>query len=173
MNRRGEITTATVILISLGALLLAPILLKTGNLFDRSADASNRRTAASLSGNDIVQITQVAAANDMNVTIDRSVSESKEVTDPKLTIGQKVGRFFAGLGMWGIIFIAISLLVFGGAPLVWLARKYAVMRQAFKNTVAAIRETDDDTYAKLKPKLAAKHDRRDRKLVDKMKAELQ
>ena len=174
MKERGEIATATIILIALGAVLLAPILLKTGNPFDRSASPSDRRTVEAVSGKDLVKITNVVATAErpLTVEIDRSVEASKEVTDPKLTVGQKIGRFFGGLGTWAIIAIGVSLAlgIVTPAGLAWRAR--SAWKNAFKNTVEGVRDLDEETYQKVVPKLAAKQDKRDKKLVDRVKAEL-
>lgn len=173
-RQNGEIATATVVIIAVAAVLLTPLILKTGNPFDRSADPSNRRTASAISGRDIVEITNTVAASDQPVTVkvDRSVEASAEVTDPKLTLGQKIGRFFSGLGTWVVLaLLAACILIPGFAlGLVWRARN--AWKNAFKNTVAGVRDLDDETYQKAIPKLAARQDRRDKKLVDRVKAEL-
>lgn len=173
-GQRGEIATATVVIIAVAAVILTPLMLKTGNPFDRSADPSNRRTAAAISGKDIVEITrEVAKAEEpVTVRVDRSVEASKEVTDPKLTIGQKIGRFFAGLGTWAVIGVLFAIFVLGVSPAAMIAWSRHKLKSAFRNTVAAIREVDDETYSKLKPHLAARQDKRDKRLIDKVKAEL-
>lgn len=173
-NQRGEIATATVILICGAFFLLAPIIMKNGNPFDRSADPSDRRTASAISGKDIVEITNAVAVAEQPVTVkvDRSVEASKEVTDPKLTIGQRVGRFFSGLGTWAVVLIVIALAlgIITPAGLAWRARN--AWKTAFKNTVEGVRDLDEETYQKVAPKLAAKQDKRDKKLVDRVKMEL-
>lgn len=173
-SQRGEVATATVILIAVGTFLLAPILFKNGNPFDRSADPSNRRTASAISGKDIVEITNTVASAEgpVSVRVDRSVDASKEVTDPKLTLSQRIGRLVAGLGTWGLVYVFVSLAFFGGAPIVWLWKKYAGMKETMKRTVQAIRELDDDTYKRVAPKLSEKMDKKHKKVVDKLKAEL-
>ena len=169
-RRSGEIATATAILIAVGVALVAFLYPKI-NPFNGAADLANRRSASATSTEEIIRLSKSAPEHE--VVIERRSATSDEVTDPKLTVGQRIGRFFAGVGTWGLVFICVSLLFFSGAPIIWAVRKYAVMKQAFKNTVAAIRETDEDTFAKLKPNLEAKHDRRDRQMVDKIKSELQ
>lgn len=173
-GQRGEIATATVVVIAVLSVILAPLILKTGNPFDRSADPANRRSASAMSGRDIVDITKAVAASEEPVTVhvDRSVTASAEVTDPKLTVGQRVGRFFSGLGTWALILLVAALglgLVTPAGLLAWSRHKY---RSAFKNTIAAVRDLDEDTYQKVVPKLAARQDRRDKVLVDKVKSEL-
>ena len=171
-NQRGF--TGVEILAVVAVVLLVPIVMKTGNPFDRSADPANRRTASAISGKDIVEITNQVAESEKPVTvkIDRSVEASSEVTDPKLTLSQKVGRFFAGLTTWTLVFLFVSLAFFGGAPIVWLWRKYANMKETMKRTVQAIRELDDDTYKRVAPKLSDKMDKKHKKTVDKLKMEL-
>ena len=174
LNNRGEVTLAVVAVVAVLTVLLTPVLMKGSNPFDRSADPANRRTATEVSGNDIVKITNTVAASDKPVTveIDRSVNVTHEVTDPKLTLSQKIGRFFSGLTTWALVFILVSVFVFGGAPIVWLWGKYVNMKETMKRTVQAIRELDDDTYKRVAPKLSDKMDRKHKKTVDKLKAEL-
>lgn len=173
-NEKGEIATLTIILIAVVAAVLAPVVLKNGNPFDRSADPSNRRTASSLSGRDVVEITKAVAASDEPVTvkIDRSVEAHAEVTDPKLTIGQKLGRFFAGLGTWSLIGLLFAVFVLGISPAAILAWSRHTWKSAFKNTVAGIRDLDEETYKKATSSIAKHQDRRDKQKVDKVKASL-
>ncbi len=95
-----------------------------------------------------------------------------EESTPKKTLGMKIGEFFANLTTWGLLFVGGSLLFFGGAPIVFVFRKYLIMKQALKNTVAGIRAVDAETYEKLKPALAENHDRQDKIVIDKIKTEL-
>jgi hypothetical protein len=141
------------------------------NLFDNSADPANRRTAETLSGRDIVSITKAVSEVEgpVTVSVDRSVEASKEVTDPKLTAGQRIGRFFSGLGLWALLGLGLLLLTPLGAVL-WKLYTY---RSAFKNTVAGIRDIDDkDVYEKATRCIAVSQNKRDKRLVDRMKAEL-
>lgn len=174
-NQRGEVATLTVVVIAVLSVLLAPLVLKGGNPFDRSADPSNRRTASEVSGSDIVKITNQVAQSDrpLTVEIDRSVHASAEVTDPKLTAGQKIGRFFSGLGTWGLVMLfgGIALAIF--TPLGGALWKMFTYRSAFKNTVAGIRDIDDpEAYQKAVRSIAVQQNKRDKQLVDKMKSEL-
>jgi hypothetical protein len=169
---KGEAVTIALVAVAavLGVLLFGNKL----NPFDRSADPSNRRTASAISGRDIVEITNAVAESEKPVTVkvDRSFEASHEVTDPKLTLGQKIGRFFAGLGNLSLLLFFAGLAICILTPIggiLWDRWKY---KHAFKNTVSAVRELDDDTFQKLAPKLAAKQDKRDKVLVDKVKAEL-
>lgn len=172
MNQKGF--TGIEILAVVAVVLLVPIVMKTGNPFDRSADPANRRTASAISGKDIVEISNAVAGSEkpMTVKVDRSVEASAEVTDPKLTLSQKIGRFVSGLSTWTLLLGVGVFVLFGGTPFVILWRKYLEYRQAMKATVSAIRETDAETYERLKPHLAGKMDRRDKRVVDKMKREL-
>jgi hypothetical protein len=138
------------------------------NPFSSAADPANRRSATS--GEEIVKIVKAAGEADREVIIERR--DHSEVTDPKLTVGQRIGRFFAGLGTWSVAAILFAIFVLGLSPAAILAWSRHVWKKAFKNTVSAIRDTDEETYEKLKPKLAARHDKRDKRLVDVVKAEL-
>lgn len=179
MNRRGEIATLTVVAIAAVALFLgtlAPSLNPFHGLFGGQQSAANQK-ASWTRQDEIQKPVLLSSAGGVPIAVgtqvERHYNTGVDERPVKLTLGQRIGRFFAGLGTWGLIFIVVSLVFFGGTPIVWLFRKYTVMKHAFKNTVSAIRETDEETYAKLKPKLQAKHDKRDRQLIDKLKAELQ
>lgn len=174
-SRRGEIATATVIIIAVAAVLLTPFIMKGANPFDRSADPSNRRTASALSGRDLVEITNAVSASEqpVSVKVDRSVEAHQEVTDPKLTPGQKIGRFFSGLGTWALIGILIAVFVLGISPAAILGWSRHTWRSAFKNTVEGIRNLDDkEAYEKVTRSVAISQNKRDKRLVDRLKSEL-
>lgn len=141
------------------------------NPFSNAADPANRRTASAISGRDVVEITNAVANSDKPVTVrvDRSMESSEEITDPKLTLGQRVGRFFSGLGTWGLILVALCIFTpLGGA--IW---KWWSYRTAFKNTVAGIRDIEDpEAYQKAVRSIAIQQNKRDKVLVDRMKSEL-
>lgn len=104
--------------------------------------------------------------------IERHYTTSKSVTQPKLTFMQKIGNFISNLSWTAVIFIVVSLVFFGGAPIVWAVKKYFGLRNAFKNTIAGIRDLPPEVYEKATDTLAKAQDTADKKLVDKMKAEL-
>lgn len=104
--------------------------------------------------------------------IERTVNANLDTTPGKLTLGQKIGKFFAGLSFWGIIFVIVSLAFFGGAPIMWVARKFFKARAALKATVAAIENMNSDEKEKLKAHLAATQDTKDKAYIAKLKAEI-
>jgi len=97
---------------------------------------------------------------------------SAEETEPKLTLGQKIGNFFSGLSMTGLLFILISLLFFGGAPIVWAVKKYFAVKNALRNTVKAIKEIEPEHFEWIKPTLAANQDKADKVIIAKIKGDL-
>lgn len=181
-KQRGEIATATVIIIAVVTVLFAPLVLKNGNPFDRSADPSNRRTASAISGRDIVNITNAVADSEKPVTVhvDRSIEASSEVTDPKLTLGQRIGRFFEGLGTWAVVGVLFAVFVLGVSPAAILAWSRARWKGFSKNLVGGVRllgKEDPEAYEKVTKKIglqqkASGKARRDEKLVDKVKSEM-
>ena len=173
-NQRGVLDTLAVVLIAVVSVIVTPLILKNSNPFDRSADPANRRTASAISGRDIVDITKEVAKSPEPVTvhIDRSVEAKAEVTDPKLTLSQKIGRFISGLSIWALLAIIAGFAVFGVGFPAMLFQKYLLMKETMKRTVQAVRELDDDTYKKVAPKLSDNMDRSHKKVVDKLKAEL-
>lgn len=179
MNQRGEITTAVAIGIAAVALLvgtIAPSLNPFNNLFGaHSAPSAANQKATWTTTDEVIKPVLLRQGDTVAVgqQIERHYDTGTEERPVKLTLMQRIGRFFAGLTTTAFIFILVSLLFFGGVPIVWAFHKYAVIKQALKNTVAAIRDLPEDQYKAVTPKLAAKHDRRDRKVIDKIKMELQ
>ena len=170
-NNKGF--TGIEILVVVACVLLVPVVLKS-NPFDRSADPSNRRTASAISGKDIVEITNTVASSDKPVTVrvDRSVDASSEVTDPKLTLSQKFGRFVSGMSTWMLILAGVVLFFFGTGPFIAMWQKYRTMKETMKRTVVAVKELDDETASKVKDKLSKKMDTPHKRVVDRLKTEL-
>lgn len=101
----------------------------------------------------------------------------------KLTYGERIGEFFAGLTTWGIIILLVLFFAFGITPaavVTWIKnRKLKATEadlekrtQALRNTVAALREVPDDVWPKIKQLLEAKHDRQDKVIIDEIKKDL-
>lgn len=180
LGNKGEIATLTVLAIAAVALLvgtLAPTLNPFNSVFGKGAQPDASKQTASWTKQTEIQTPVLLETKSgdhaaVGTKVERVYDTGAEARPVKLTFGERIGAFFAHLTTWGVVFVIVSLVFFGGAPLVWLSKKYFDMKGAFKNTVAAIREVDHDTYEKLKPKLEAKHDKKDRKMVDKIKSEL-
>lgn len=174
-NERGEVATALLVAIALGSLILGLALPKLNPFKAFEKTAANKKaswTRQTEKATPVVLTDKAGKAVAVGTATEKIYDTGMESTVPKPTLGERIGAFFASLTTWGLAFVGVSLLFFGGAPLVWVARKYFVMKQALKNTVAAIREADNETYEKLKPKLAAAHDKQDRQVIDKLKTEL-
>lgn len=101
--------------------------------------------------------------------VERTYSAGYEQVSPRLTLGQRIGRFFGGLTLWGLAFIAVSLAFFGGAPIVWVWARYLKMRRALANTSEAIERMNKSDYEKLRPLLLQEQDEADRKTIKRMK----
>ena len=176
-NQRGEVATLVVVGIAAVALLVGTIMPKLNpfnNLFGGGHLDASKQTAT-WSRQDEIQTPVLLKSGDaiaVGTKVERHYDTGTEEKPLALTFAQRIGKFFAGLTTWGLIFIIASLAFFGGAPLIWLFRKYSVIKQTLRSTIAAIRETDNETFEKLKPHLAEHHDRRDKKIVDKIKSEL-
>lgn len=175
MRERGEIATAIIVAGALGIFILGLALPKFTNIKLFEKTAANKKASWSKESKKkepVILFDQNKKAVGVATREEYLYETGMESGTPAPTLGEKIGSFFANLTTAGLIFVGVSLLFFGGAPLVWMARKYHIMKHAFKNTVQAIREIDDETYSKIKPVLAAKHDKSDRKIVDKLKTEL-
>jgi len=99
------------------------------------------------------------------------VANSSE-TPEKLSFIQRLGRWIGSLSLLAALFIMASIAFFGGAPILWAVKKYYTVKNALKNTVAAIDNIDPADFEKIKPKLAAEQDTTDKKLIAKLKAEI-
>ena len=180
-NQRGEITLAILIAVAVGSLFVGMITPKISpfkNFFGSSDSAVGKKASYTTQVEKIKpKVYHLNKAGDVVIVNDVELSYNTGIDQnvPKPTLGQRIGSFFFGLTTWSIIFIIVSLLFFGGAPLLWIARKYFVMKQAAINTVAGIRELkskEPEAYQKLVPILAANHDKQDKVVVDKIKTEL-
>lgn len=176
IGRRGEAVTLVLVGVAVAALVFAAVpQLNPFRLFGAAhTDSAAGKESSSFSKQSLtpVILSSPQTPGQAVVAYQQTYETGEAVKTPRLTLGQRIGRFFSGLTLWGVVFVIVSLAFFGGAPIVWLWRKYATMKAAFKNTVSAIRETDDETFAKIKPHLAAKQDKRDKRIVDKLKSEL-
>lgn len=104
--------------------------------------------------------------------VERTINANLDTTPGKLTIGQRIGRFFMGLSFWGVIFVIVSLVFFGGSPIIWLAGKFFKARAALKATVAAIEQMNAEDKERLKMRLAQTQDTTDKAYIAKLKAEI-
>lgn len=174
-NQRGEVVTAVLIAVALGSLLVGLVLPKLNPFKAFERTAANKKaswTRQTEKSTPVLLTDKAGKAIATGTATERIYDTGIEQSVPAPTLGQRIGSFFFGLTTWGLLAVLASLLFFGGAPLVWLARKYFVIRQALKNTVVGIRQADAETFEKLKPALEANHDKRDKVVIDKIKAEL-
>lgn len=104
--------------------------------------------------------------------IERTVNANLDTTPGKKTIGQIIGGWIAGLSIMGLLFVVLSLVFFGGAPILWVVRKYFKARAALKSTVAAIEQMNAEEKDKLKVTLAQTQDTQDKAYIAKLKAEI-
>lgn len=180
MNQRGEVVTIVVVAVAAALLLgslapkLNPINWVTGNgtstvpmdktKYDRKKIISE---PVLLTRGDHVAVGQ---------RYEESYEKGEDSSERRATLGERIGGFFASLTAAGVIFVIISLLFFGGVPLLWLARKYFVVKHALTKTVMGIKklkENDAVYYEQhVKPTLLQKHDKADSNVIDKIKSRL-
>lgn len=174
-NQKGEIATAVIIAIAMGSLLLGLVLPKLSpfKMFEKSA--GNKKASFTLQKESSTPVLleskdgkTVALGKKTELFYNTGMDESV----PKPTLGERIGSFFFGLTTTSILTIIGGFLFFPIPFAAWGVRKYFGIKQALTNTVKAIRETDPTTYEALKPKLSAAHDKKDKVLIDKIKAEI-
>ena len=177
LNQRGEITTLVLVAVGLVSLLvgtLAPTLNPFNRLFGAGApSAANQK--ASWTKQDEIQTPVILKAGDtvaVGTRIERHYDTGAEEKPVKLTFTQRIGQFFAHLSTLAFIGIVVSLVFFGGAPLVWIAGKFFKARAALTATVAAIEKMSTDEKEKLKVHLAATQDTHQKVYIAKLKSEL-
>ena len=101
----------------------------------------------------------------------------------KMTFGERIGEFFAGLTTWALLALAGLFLAFGITPamVVRWAKNRSLERetadkekyqQTLTRTVSAIRAMPEEAYKTLAPILKDKHDLADKKVIDQIKGEL-
>lgn len=118
-----------------------------------------------------VYVGKDAAGKDVVASeIHRTYTAGSDETPAKLTIGQRIGQFFGKLSLWGIVFVAVSLIFFGGAPIMWVFGKYLTAKHALLNTVEAIERMKSDDKEKFKSMLLQEQDTKDVNYIKKLKA---
>lgn len=183
-NMRGEGATVLIILIAGAFLLLGPKIPDLSKIFT----GEKPQQKASWSNETVTHTPIILRKDDDAVLATKTEHTFNSGTDErpvKLTVADRVVRFFEGLGWWAILFIVISLLL-GGWPIVMLINGYRAMKSALKNTISGIRKVSDttvicrkcgdtvvvDSYATVVASLDAKQDKKDKVLIDKLKSEL-
>lgn len=174
LNKRGEVLTYV-----LGSVLIAFILgtfipdinpfhamKPKPNTYSSDWDRGERRSTP-----------KVAVFEDGKVAVFHEIEESfdkgSEKTVPKLTVMQKVGEFFSNLSFFSFVtIIVVGVLIFA-TPLGRLLWSRHVWKSAFENTVAGVRDIDDrEAYEKATRAIAIHQNKRDKRLVDVVKAKL-
>lgn len=187
-NNRGEVTTLIVIGVAVVSLIIGGLIPNPVKFFQRQSEPGTE--SRTYDTKDIIITPFVSIDDNGKTTVANKVEEhyakGNDKRTLKQTLGQRLAGFIASLGTWGIV------LLFGGlalgiiTPAGIFARSRHVMKSAFKNTVNGIRGIKDttvtcrkcgdtvtiDTYAHVSKALAEEQDKRDKVLIDKIKAEL-
>lgn len=175
MNRRGEVVTLVLVAVAVTALAVAALpALNPFRSLSGGGDSASGKEASSFSKQveRPIILSSPQVPNQAVVAYERTYETGAKTFTPKLTLGQRIGAFFERLTTWGVVLVIVLLATGCITPAALIAWSRHTIRSAFKNTVSAIRETDDETFGKLKSKLAEKHDKRDKRIVDKLKGEL-
>jgi hypothetical protein len=188
-GQKGEALTIALVAI-IGTLLVTsaiPSLNIVGKVFGGGGSV---KAPAEEAWKDQTQITEpvvvgVTPAGDKVIAFKqtREFRSGASKSSAKMTYGERVGAFLAGMTNLGIIGLVIGFLFFGLTPgmvVNWIKNRRikrieadkAKKEQALTNTVAALRDVPPDLWAQLKPLLAAKQDRQDKVVIDEVKAKL-
>ena len=95
-----------------------------------------------------------------------------ETTPGRLTLGEKIGNWFSGLGVLAIIALVVGLVLCPGATLAWLIKLLFKWKRAMRETVAAIKESKAIENAELHNALKDKQSVETKKIVGQIKADL-
>lgn len=103
---------------------------------------------------------------------ERTYTAGSNETVEQLSFMQRVGRWIGGLTGGAIIFIIVSLVFFGGAPIIWAMKKYYTVKNSLKKVVEGVdelAEKDKEAQDQLKTSLSMKMDTNEKKLIQKIK----
>lgn len=106
------------------------------------------------------------------VGYENTYKASASETIPPLRLSQKIGRWIASLSLAGFLFLVISLLFFGGAPIIWIYGKFLRARSALKRTIMGIEELNAADQKNVKSMLFAIQDTKDKLYIADLKAEI-
>ena len=196
MNQKGE--ALTIIAVTAAATLLVVSLIPNLDIFGKIFGGGSTPKAPTEEiwkeqTEEVIPRTGIVAATGEQVIAfeKRKTFRSGASKSPtKLSYGERIGEFFAGLTTFGLIVFIGLFLLFGITPAMvvnWFKNRKikreeamlaAVMEdkakkeQALKNTVAALRDLPDEVWPKVRQLLEAKHDKQDRIVIDDIKKEL-
>lgn len=116
-------------------------------------------------------LTGIDGKNYVSNKTEKRLSINLDTTTKKPGFFQRVGGFFGGLGFWLIVLLVLGLVFAPGITIPFLLAKYHQYRNAFKQTVAAIKESKAvDENQKLHDALKSRQDDSTKKLVGELKA---
>lgn len=176
-NNRGEVLT--IVLVSVAVLLLAAPKLNPINWITGSGTSTAPTEKSKYDRKKILSEPILLTKGD-HVAVGQRYEEvyekGEDMRERKLTITERIGGFFTSLTTAGFAFVIISLLFFGGAPIVWIANKYFKMKGALVATVKGIKEVkvkDAQLYESIvKPSLLTKQDAAHSAIIDKLKTKI-
>lgn len=176
-NQRGEIATALIIVMVVGGVLVGALgatKLNPLKLFHR--DAANKKaswTKQVEKSKPVLLTDKSGKAVALGTEFERVYDTGKDEFTPAPTYGERVGAFLAGLTNVGLIALVAGILFFPGALAAWGVKKYADMRGVAKTIIAGVREAPPEAAEQVKNVIAVKQDKNQKKIVAKLKGELQ
>lgn len=181
INNRGEIATAIVILIAAGCLAVGTLAPKLNpiNWITGNSTSSVPKEKSKYERKKFLSEPVLLSKGD-HVAVGQRTEElyekGEDQSERKTTFGERIGGFISSMTVTSIVFILISLIFFGGAPIVWVAKKYFKTKAALTATISGIKEVkkkDPNLYENIvKPELLKKHDKADSKVIDKIKSQI-
>jgi hypothetical protein len=172
-NRRGEVLTTLAIVLGLG--LVVGTVVPQINPLNWFKSTPNTESGKEASKETIRTPLFYEGSRGVEVAykVEERSSNSEFKRTPKLTLMQKVGNWISNLSFFWFVVLGLGLLTGMVTPAAIFARLRHVWKTAFKNTVDGIRAVDDEeAYKKVTAKIAQKQDKRDKRLVDRVKQEL-
>lgn len=175
-NQKGEIATATIVLIAAGALVVGLLTGSKGNLFSfLQKSAANKK--ASFSKQSEIHTPVILQSKDgktvaVGTKVENLYETGMEDGEPVLTYGQRVAKFFAGLTNLAFLVLIVGLIFFPvltiGALRAWGMKHY----KTAKAIVQGVKEAPPEAAAQVKASIAVVMDKKEKKVVDEIKKDL-
>ncbi len=176
MNQRGEIATATIIIIAAGALIVG--LLTGSNINPLSffqKTASNKKASFSKQteiSTPVILKDGSGRAIAVGTKVENYYDTGMEDGTPILTYGQRIAKFFAGLTNLTLLIILACLILFPGATLLAMRNWGMKYYNTLKTTVKGIKEAPREAQDQVKSSLAVTMDKKHKVVIDEIKKDL-
>lgn len=175
-NQRGEIATATIVLIAAGALIVGLLTGSRANPFSfLQKSAANKKASFSKQSEihtPVILKDSSGRAVAVGTKVENLYETGMEDGERPLTYGERVAKFFAGLTNLSFLILIAGLIFFPGvlfgALRAWGMKYY----KTAKALVQGVKEAPPGAAEEVKASIAVVMDRKEKKVVDEIKKDL-